>query len=173
MVIWLLGLSGVGKTTIAEKVFAAWRRRAANVILVDGDDIREVFSHDSGAADYTLEERYRSALRIQGLCAWLDRQDMHVVCTNLGLFHDVQDWNREHFSRYFEVYVEASLETVIARDPKGLYAAARSGETKNVVGIDLPFNPPKQPDLVISNDGLETDIPDHVSAVLKASGIGS
>lgn len=151
MVIWLIGLSGAGKTTIGRCVYHEWKKRESNTVLIDGDEIREIFKQNQNQADYSLEGRRQNAERIKQLCAWLDRQGINVVCNILLLFNDVSDWNREHLSSYFEVYVATPLDVVKARDSKGLYAAALSGEMKNIVGIDIPFSPPASPDAVIDN----------------------
>ena len=140
MVIWLIGLSGAGKTAIGRCVYHEWKKRESNTVLIDGDEIREIFKQNQNQADYSLEGRRQNAERIKQLCAWLDRQGINVVCNILLLFNDVSDWNREHLSSYFEVYVATPLDVVKARDSKGLYAAALSGEMKNIVGIPCTPN---------------------------------
>lgn len=151
MVIWLIGLSGAGKTTIGKCVYKEWKNREPNTVLVDGDEIREIFSQDNSGSDYSIEGRRKNAERIKQLCAWLDRQGINVVCNILLLFGDVSDWNRENLSGYLEVYVSTPLDVVKARDSKGLYSAAEKGEMKNVVGVDIPFSTPASPDITIDN----------------------
>ena len=151
MVIWLIGLSGAGKTTIGKSVYREWKNREPNTVLVDGDEIREIFSQDNSGSDYSIEGRRKNAERIKQLCAWLDRQGINVVCNILLLFGDVSDWNRENLSAYLEVYVSTPLEVVKARDSKGLYSAAEKGDMKNVVGVDIPFPTPASPDITIDN----------------------
>jgi adenylylsulfate kinase len=153
MVIWLIGLSGAGKTSIGRELCRYWKERAPQTVLVDGDEIRRIFQHDRDEQAYTLEGRRRNAERIRELCAWLDRQDINVVCCILSLFEDVHAWNRATYSRYFEVFVDAPMDAVIARDVKGLYGPALRGETRNVVGVDIPFPRPAQPDMTIDNSG--------------------
>jgi len=148
MVVWLIGLAGAGKTTVAREVFARLRQRKPNVVLLDGDDVRTIMGDDLG---HSLEDRHRNAWRICRLCRYLDTQGIDVVCAILSIFGETQDWNRENLSRYFEVYIEVPLEVLRARDPKGLYSGALAGRIKNVVGIDLPFTPPHQADLVVNN----------------------
>ena len=151
MVIWLIGLSGAGKTTIGKCVHREWKKHEPNTVLVDGDEIRELFSLNQEDSDYSLDGRRKNAERIKHLCAWLDRQGVNVVCNILLLFSDVSDWNRENLSGYLEVYISTPLDVVKKRDSKGLYSAAEKGEMKNVVGIDIPFPPPAHPDLTIDN----------------------
>ena len=150
MVIWLIGLAGAGKTNIGREVFALLKERKPNVVFIDGDDFRTVMGDDLG---HTIAAREVNAGRISRLCRHLDSQGIDVVCSVLSIFHEWQRWNRKNFSRYFEVYIRVLFETVVARDPKGLYRRALAGEIKNVVGVDIEFPPPEFPDLVIDNDG--------------------
>lgn len=151
MVIWLIGLSGAGKTTIGRRLHGVWQAQAANTVFIDGDEVRELFKHDRGPEAYTLEGRRVNAERIRALCALLDRQGINVVCCILSLFPDLQAENRTLFSRYFEVFIDTPLDVVEARDVKGLYAAARRGDNPNMVGVDLVFPRPSLADLVISD----------------------
>ena len=157
MVIWLIGLSGAGKTTIGRQVFETWKSEAPNTVFVDGDDIRALFNNDQGEDAYTLEGRRLNAKRITGLCSWLDRQGINVVCSILSLFPEMRRENRNLFSGYFEVYLKVPMDELNRRDSKGLYAAAKRGEMQNVVGIDIPFPEPDVADLVIENSGPGAD----------------
>lgn len=167
MVIWLIGLSGAGKTTIGKSVYREWKKHEPNTVLVDGDEIREIFSQNNTDSDYSLDGRRKNAERIKQLCAWLDRQGINVVCNILLLFGDVSDWNRENLSGYLEVFVSTPLDVVKARDSKGLYAAAEKGEMKNVVGMDIPFPPPASPDITIDNSDSRTRHDDMAALILS------
>ena len=156
MVIWLIGLSGSGKTTLGEAVVAAARPQP--IAFIDGDVIREIFGGDLG---YSMEDRWKNAQRISRLCKFLDDQSVSVVCAILSLFPESRRWNREHISNYFEVFIDAPLEQLIARDGKGLYARAQQGKIKHVAGIDLPFEKPESPDLVIDNGGARAQLLAH------------
>lgn len=160
MVIWLIGLSGSGKTTLGRAMVAQWKRREANCVLVDGDEVRRIFGQDQAPADYSLAGRRRNAERILELCAWLDAQGIHVVCSILSLFPDLRASNRQRFSRYFEVYLNPPLQTLIERDTKGLYRKALAGEMRDMVGIDLPFPEPEHPDMT-----LDTSQPADIDAL--------
>jgi cytidine diphosphoramidate kinase len=149
MVIWLIGMSGAGKTIIGREVYSLIKKQRPNVIFLDGDSIREIMGNDLG---YSLEDRRQNAWRICRLCKYLDNQGIAVVCGILSIFHETQQWNRENIPHYFEVYIRVSLETLIQRDSKGLYQSALAGEIHDVVGIDVDFPPPPNPDLIIDND---------------------
>ncbi|RYH01065.1 adenylyl-sulfate kinase [Salipiger sp. IMCC34102] len=153
MVIWIIGLSGAGKSTLAEEIVRLTRTSVPNVTLVDGDVIRDTFGNDLG---HSIEDRRRNAERIMRLCRWLDGQGIHVVCAILSLFEEHRVWMRETVEDYHEVFVDAPLAQLKARDGKGLYARFDRGETTDVAGLDLPFHAPARPDLVIRNDaGIE------------------
>lgn len=154
MVIWLIGLSGAGKSTLAEEMVRLARERGINnLTLVDGDVIREVFGNDLG---HSLEDRRTNAGRVNRLCAWLESEGVHVVCSILSIFEESRQWNREHLKNYFEVFIDTPIETLIQRDGKGLYKKALAGELQDVAGVDLEFPKPSNPDLVIDNSqGLQ------------------
>lgn len=147
MVIWLIGLSGSGKTTLGTEVVREWKTSEPNTLLVDGDEVRRIFRQDRAPADYTVPGRRANAERIFELCAWLDGQSHNVVCSVLSIFPDLRARARTSFRRYFEVFLNPPLETLFERDTKGLYRAARAGEMKHVVGVDIPFPPPQDADL--------------------------
>ncbi len=151
MVIWLIGLSGAGKTVIGREVWRQWKAIRPDVVLLDGDEVREVFRHDRGANAHTVEGRRINAERMTSLCAMLDRQDINVVCSILSIFPDMRAGNRQLFSRYFEVFVDAPMDFLQQQDDKNLYAAARAGELQHVVGVDIPFPVPENADFVVKN----------------------
>lgn len=149
MVIWIIGLSGTGKTTLANEVVNRIRQLNSKVVLLDGDLIRELFGND---VDHTIEGRKRNAERLSVLTKYLADQDIHVVAAVLSIFPEWRRWNRENINNYSEVYMKTSMETLIRRDIKNLYASAFKGEIINVVGVDIPFPEPENPELVIEND---------------------
>lgn len=157
MIVWLVGLSGAGKSTIGREVHRRWRALEPNTVLVDGDEIRAVFKHDAAEKDYSVAGQRVNAERIVEVCGWLDRQEINVVCCILCIFPNLLAANRELFRDYREVYVAAPMDILHERDTKGLYAAAARGETRNVVGADIPFPEPVAPDLVLETSGRSGD----------------
>jgi adenylylsulfate kinase-like enzyme len=148
MVVWIIGLSGAGKTTLAEKTVEEVRKKGKKIILLDGDSVREVWGDDLG---HDLFSRKRNADRICRLCQFLDHQGLDVVCAVLSIFPESREWCRENLSSYYEVFIDAPLEQIMARDVKGIYARFKKGEIKNVAGLDLEFHVPQNPDLLIQN----------------------
>jgi len=149
MVIWLIGMSGAGKTAIGREIYQSLKIRQPNTIFIDGDIVREIMGNDLG---HTIQDRRVNAGRISRLCRYLDSQGINVICAILSIFHESQKWNREHISQYFEVYIRVPFKILVERDSKGLYRQALAGEIKNVVGVDIEFPPPFNPDLIIDND---------------------
>lgn len=153
MVIWIIGLSGAGKTTLASEVVRLARTTHVNTVLVDGDSVREVFGGD---IDYSMEGRRRNADRICRICRFLELQDINVVCSILSLFPDSRKWCRENLETYYEVFIDTPLEDVISRDSKGLYRKYTEGKIKNIAGLDLDFIKPCNSDFTITNNkGLD------------------
>jgi adenylylsulfate kinase len=142
-------LSGTGKTTLARQVVERIRQLNGKVVLLDGDLIRTLFGNDVG---HTIEGRRRNAQRLSVLSKFLADQGIHVVAAVLSIFPEWRRWNRENIPDYSEVYIKASMQTLLRRDIKNLYARAVRGEIVNVVGVDIPFPEPENPELVIEND---------------------
>lgn len=155
MVVWIIGLSGSGKTTLSEEIASLLRKKNRTVAVIDGDAIREVFGNDT---DYSLEGRRRNANRICALCGFLESQGIDVICAILSIFCESRLWNRENLKNYYEVFVDAPIEQLIQRDSKGLYGRYLRGEIKEVAGMDLSFPVPKEADLVIKNDGEQSEL---------------
>ena len=159
MIVWIVGLSGSGKTTIGKELYRKFKQKKKNTVLLDGDEIREVFKHDDRQSSYTIDGRRTNAERIVALCEMLDKQEINVVCCILSIFEDIRQDNRNRFGQYYEVFVDVELDKLKERDIKNLYAPAMNGEIKNVVGIDIPFQKPINPDMVLDNneDNLDVD----------------
>lgn len=169
MIIWLVGQSAAGKTTIGRALHNRWKERDANTVFIDGDEIRKIFKLNEDGDPYTVESRRKIAQTYHRMCAWLDSQNINAVCCTISNFQDVLDANRSTFSNYFEIYLQVPFEVLQQRDKNDLYASALRGETKNVVGFDIPFVPPANPNLVIDNtadkDEFETLVKDILAQV--------
>lgn len=149
MVVWIIGLSGTGKSTLAGHFVNRLRTSGKQVILLDGDVIRTLFGND---VDHSLEGRRKNAERLSRLSKFLSDQGIHVVAAVLSIFPEWREWNRKNIENYAEVYMKATIDTLLKRDIKNLYARALKGEISNVVGVDLPFPEPENPELVIDNN---------------------
>ena len=148
-VYWLTGLSGAGKTTIGRLWYEDLRRRGVPAVFLDGDELRQVFGDDLG---FTESDRRKSAMRNARLCALLSRQGLTAVCCTISMFDSVREWNRANIPGYYEVFIQASMDTLRRRDQKGLY----SQKIENVAGVGLQVEMPKHPDLILDNNGQYT-----------------
>ena len=165
MVIWLVGLSGSGKTSIGREVFKLIKTRKSNVVFIDGDEIRQIMGNDLG---HSLVDRRRNADRISKFCKFLDSQGIDVVCAILSIFEESRIWNRQNITNYFEVFLSVSMEVLKTRDKKGLYEKALRGDIKDVVGVDLEFSPPSNPHLVIDNNVCLESYEDPANKIIEA-----
>jgi len=152
MIIWIIGMSAAGKTVIGKELYKLIKSKHKNTVFLDGDIFRSLHDND---VKHTIEDRKRNSDRICRICEFLDQQDIHAVCSVLSIFHDAQAWNRKHYKKYYEIFLDVSFETLKKRDQKNLYKRALAGEIKNVVGVDIKFKAPKKPDLIIKNEGKE------------------
>lgn len=146
-VYFFTGLSGAGKTTIGGLFYRRLKARKSNVVLLDGDLIRPVYNEDIG---YNDADRLKGASRTFRVACMLAEQGIDVVVCSICMYSAVRDWNREHIERYREIYIKVKRETLLERNQKKLYTTGH-----NVVGVDLPFDEPKRPDIVVENDGTE------------------
>jgi adenylylsulfate kinase-like enzyme len=149
MVIWSTGLSGAGKTTLAVALRDILKPQLPHTVLIDGDVIRDVFGESLG---YAEPDRVIQINRIQRLAKILADQGLIVIVAALYSHPDLLAWNRKNLSGYFEIYLKASQDLLHRRDQKNLYSMAKKGETKNVVGIDIPWHAPQAPDLIFKAD---------------------
>ena len=167
MVIWIIGLSGAGKTTLAEEIYKISKPINPNTVLIDGDVIREIFGNDLG---HSAEDRKKNAKRISRLCYFLSLHNINVICSILSLFQTSRDWNRKNIKDYFEVYIKTPISNLIERDPKGIYKRYNDGMISNVAGLDLTFEEPLDPDLIINNNEGVEDLLKHslfIADILK------
>ena len=152
MVIWITGLPGSGKTTVAKALYQELMNMQQQVVLLDGDALREALNNKQ----YENSARKELALTYSRLAKMHSQQGQTVICATVSMFDEVRDWNRQHIDDYLEVYLEVSKEVLLERNQKGLYSKAEQGLVQNMLGFDLDFEAPKQPDLVFNNNGQLT-----------------
>jgi adenylyl-sulfate kinase len=150
LTIWFTGLSGAGKSTISEILERELRARGRNVEVLDGDVVR---THLSKGLGFSKEDRDTNIRRIGWVCEVLSRNGVFAIAAAISPYRTVRDEVRErHGGRFFEVFIDVPLEVAIERDTKGLYKKALAGEIKGFTGIDDPYEPPLDPELVIHTD---------------------
>ena len=146
LVIWITGLSGSGKSTLSSELYRRLKASHPTLVRLDGDDIRAAFGAD---LSYREPDRARQIARIQRIAKLLADQGIDVIVGALYAHPDLLAWNRANLPDYFEIYLKAEIEFLRGRDPKGLYARAIRGEMTDVVGLDIPWHAPANPDLVV------------------------
>jgi cytidine diphosphoramidate kinase len=149
-VVWITGLSGAGKTTLASEIATRFRAQRVDVVLLDGDELREVFGSVAiDAKNHGRESRLALAMQYAHLCRVIASQGFTVVIATISLFKEVHQWNRKNLPEYFEVYLKVPLEELRRRDSKGIYSRFDSGKLTDVAGLDLTIDEPENADWVI------------------------
>lgn len=146
--IWLTGLSGSGKSTIARSAEARLHRDGRLVYVLDGDNVRHGLNRDLGFSDTDRQENIR---RIGEVASLFVDAGIVVLAAFISPFRADRDRVRTIVptGRFIEVFVDSPLETCEARDPKGLYRRARRGEVADFTGISSAYEPPEHPDIVL------------------------
>lgn len=149
MVIWLTGLAGSGKTTLARALLLKLRKKGLqNSLYLDGDEFREII----GDLGYDKEARIAVAKKRAKFCQFLSNQGLIVIASSISMFKENYLFNRQVIRDYFEVYVKCDMKELKKRNQKGLY----SGQIKDVVGLDIDFDEPNA-DLILDNDRCGID----------------
>lgn len=166
-VIWLTGLSGSGKSTIANAVESKLFDKGHRTYLLDGDNVRHGLNRDLG---FTDADRVENIRRFGEVAKLFSDAGLIVLVSVISPFRDERDMVRGLLDdgEFIEVFVDATLETCEKRDPKGLYARARKGEIQNFTGIDSPYEAPLNAELVLDTDALSPeDAADQVIALIE------
>ena len=145
IVFWVTGLSGVGKTTISSKLKPLLSKKFGTTVLINGDDLRQIFE----LKKYDINSRIKYVKQYSRLCKFLTDQNINVIMSVVGLFHNIHSWNRRNLSNYIEIYIDSNFEIIKKFDFRGVY------KKKNVVGVDLKKQIPKKPHILIFNDFLK------------------
>jgi bifunctional enzyme CysN/CysC len=147
-VVWLTGLSGAGKSTIANLVEKKLLARGRHTFLLDGDNVRHRLNKDLG---FTEADRIENIRRVGEVARLMSDAGLIVITAFISPFRAEREMVREMMTEgeFLEVYVDVPLKVAEQRDPKGLYAKARAGEIANFTGIDSPYEPPQRPDIHI------------------------
>ncbi len=169
-VIWFTGLSGAGKSTIADRVEQRLNAMGRHTYVLDGDNVRHGLNRDLG---FTAADRVENIRRVAEVARLFTDAGLIVLVSFISPFRSERQMARELMGEgeFFEIFVDAPLDLCERRDPKGLYRKARAGELPNFTGIDSPYEPPEQPDLVIPTATIDPDeAAERVMALLARHG---
>jgi adenylyl-sulfate kinase len=145
--VWFTGLSGSGKSTIAEMLYHEFQARGMRTEILDGDVVRQNLSKGLG---FSKEDRDINIMRIGFVANLLTRNGVATICCPISPYKATRDANRELIGEFVEVYVHATIEELAEnRDPKGLYKKALAGEITGFTGVDDPYEVPENPELTV------------------------
>ena len=155
-VLWFTGLSGAGKSTIANLVETELHRRGCHTYMLDGDNVRHGLNKDLG---FTQADRVENVRRVAEVARLMTDAGLIVVVSFISPFRSERRMARELMEEgeFLEVFVDTPLEIAEARDPKGLYAKARRGELANFTGIDSPYEPPEHAEVHLDTTALSAE----------------
>lgn len=168
IVVWLTGLSGSGKSTIANHVEKELLNQGVHTYLLDGDNLRYGMNQNLG---FSKEDREENIRRISEIAKLFIDAGIVILIAVISPYKKDRDKARQKFNKdeFIEIYVKCTLEECEKRDPKGLYKKARSGEIKNFTGISQVYEEPITPELIIdtTNQSVSTSVNQLKSHILK------
>ena len=144
VLIWITGLSGSGKTVLGKLILPIIKKKIGPTILISGDDLRNIFK----LYGYTKKERLENAKKFYGLYKLLTDQGFNVIFCVVSMFDKVRYWNKKNIKNYIEVYIKSDVKKIIQQRRKEIYFK----NNKNIVGLDIKPQIPKNPDIVINNN---------------------
>ena len=147
--IWMTGLSGSGKSTVANLLAGRLRKAGAKVEILDGDVVR---THLSKGLGFSKEDRDTNIRRIGFVCGLLSRHGVIAIAAAISPYRQIRAEVRASTVNFVEVFADCSLDTLVARDVKGLYKKALAGEIKNFTGVSDPYEAPEAPEVRIDSD---------------------
>lgn len=147
--IWMTGLSGSGKSTVANLLAGRLRKAGAKVEILDGDVVR---THLSKGLGFSKEDRDTNIRRIGFVCGLLSRHGVIAIAAAISPYRQIRAEVRASTVNFIEVFADCSLDTLVARDVKGLYKKALAGEIKNFTGVSDPYEAPEAPEVRIDSD---------------------
>ena len=156
-IIWLTGLSGAGKSTIADLLEEKLNKQGKHTFLLDGDNLRHTLNQDLGFSD---DDRNENIRRIGHVGKLMVDAGLIVIASFISPFEKQRKLTRKLFEKdeYIEVFLNTPLEVCEQRDPKGLYKKARSGLLKDFTGIDSAYEKPKNPEITLDGEKYSADV---------------
>ena len=148
MIIWITGLSGAGKTTLAKALYKDVKKRFPNTLWIDGDIIRRHFQNTKKFDQKSRIDQYKKMIRLAKFCY---EQKINVIISVLYFNDFIFKNNKKIFKNYFQIYLKANIKDLIKRDSKKVYSKNINKKKPFLVGVDIKWNEPKKSDLIIEN----------------------
>ena len=166
--IWLTGIPGSGKTTLALELKKFYEQKGLPIDILDGDEVRKTLSKDLG---FSPEDRKEHNRRVIFVAQILAKNGVTTIVPLISPYRETRDFARKEIPNFVEVWVKASVDECKKRDPKGLYKKAMAGEIKNLTGLQAPYEEPQNAELVLDTEkhNVEESV-DLITTTLKKLG---
>jgi len=161
MVIWISGMPGTGKSTLAKFYYNKHKKILKNLILIDGDEFRKTMDNDLG---YSIQDRQINALRLINLAKYFYDQKVNVIISANLVFQKYRNWCKKNISNFLEINIETKLSILKKRNKKKLFANLK----KNVLGEDIKVKRPINPHLIIYNNYKKKKFLDSINLINKS-----
>jgi len=165
-VIWLTGIPGSGKTTLALELQKFYENKGIPIEILDGDEIRKTLSKDLGLSPEDRKEHNRRVIFVAKILA---KNGVTTIVPLISPYRETRANARKEIPDFIEIWVKTSVDECIKRDPKGLYKKALAGEIKNLTGLQAPYEEPQNPELILDTEkhSVEESIDLIISSVKK------
>ena len=160
-VIWFTGLAGSGKTTYSLRLASILKSKGIDVEILDGDTIREMFGNDLG---FCREDRIRNIKRITNLAKMISKWNITVLVANIAPYFEARNFIRKNLKKYIQIYLKTDIRTLKKRGRREFYSKAERGCIRHVIGVDDPYEQPRQPNITI--DTTKESIKNGINKVL-------
>jgi adenylylsulfate kinase len=161
---WITGLSGSGKTTLAKKLFPYINKKYGLSVHLDGDNLRKILDLHG----YSFKDRVSNSKKFTKVAKLLTDQGINVVFSIIGLINKTRSWNKKNIKKYIEIYIKSDVKKIISLNKKKIYKSK-----KNIVGINIRPQFPKNPDIIIDNtfnkslNKLEIELRSKIDKIIK------
>ena len=161
---WITGLSGSGKTTLAKKLFPYINKKYGLSVHLDGDNLRKILDLHG----YSFKDRASNSKKFTKVAKLLTDQGINVVFSIIGLINKTRSWNKKNIKKYIEIYIKSDVKKIISLNKKKIYKSK-----KNIVGINIKPQFPKNPDIIIDNTfnkslkRLEIELRSKIDKIIK------
>ena len=142
-VLWITGLSGAGKTTIGDLVFKELNKEFTKIKKLDGDLLRRKLNLKRNKKTFTVAHRKKNGAMYSKICKDYENKGYFVIISVMALYNEVYKKNKKAFKNYVDVYLQVPIKELMKRDPKKLYKKFFQKKIKNIAGLDLKFDEPK------------------------------